>query len=199
MECNYNDPIPEGLRTIVEMALSEARRQMDATGTLEPIFMARLPDGILTRADLPGELGAMMNSGHGKDLLFGVLRMFVAKTGATAFVSVIDTWLGIPTEKQRTMPRAELEAFTRSATLDDYERAGLVRRVEALTVLAQTPTDVVIVSQRYDRVLGATVRFGERSVQCVPQENYTGRTKMFGVKPGEDPGRNAPDFLRKPR
>lgn len=188
---NVNDPIPEDLRALVELGLSEARRQMDATGEMQPTFVFRLADGSTRQHKLPEELGEIMNNGPAKDLLFTTMRLAVAMQGATAFVSVVDTWAGIPTEKQLTMTREELVAFAATgASLAEFERAGLVRRVEALTVVAQTAAEVVVVRQCYERVVGGTVRFGERETQHIPQKHFRGRMKMFGVKPGEDPGRD---------
>lgn len=184
--------VPEDLRTLVEQALAEGRRQLSNRGGIDPVFLVRLPDGRIQRADIPAPLNELMNYGEGKSHIFSFVRAWVRQHSATATVFMTDAWVGLPTEKQKQMARenrAELERIVGQPgfNLDEGERLGLMERSEALILNVQTEQDVVIVEQSYTRYQEESrVEFSGRRISRFPQAGFRGRQKMYGVKSDAD-------------
>lgn len=176
----------EPMRILAELALSEARRELEQRGSLSVLVNMRMPDGKIESVRLPDPLNELMNSGEGKDLFFGVLRKIREKTGATAVLIATDAWMGWPTEKQMEILKEEggpekLKAMVKGKSLSEAEAMGLVERKEALAITVQTETEVLIVNQFYERDERARrIFWGQRDEMTSSQDNFDGRQKMYG-------------------
>jgi hypothetical protein len=172
----------ENLKTLAEMALSNARRQLEATGRLDVKIGLQHPDGRVRWLNLPEELDPIMNDPHLKGYFFGGVRAIVNQLHPTAVIMATDAWTGVPTEKQKQMLRDKPDELKRLSAgfecLADWEAAGLSRRVEAIAVTVQTPDEVLLLQQRYERADG-TILWGARSSEEFLQSAYGGRTKMY--------------------
>lgn len=171
--------VPEDLSVLVEQAFAEARRMLENTGNMEPLIMVRTAQGEVHTLNL-GMAGNIMNSGRGKELLFGSLRQAVAMTGATAVVILTDTWVGTATEKQMLDPVGAKKFFEGEHSFDEAIERGWAERGEALAAVVQDERQVVIISQFYLRG-DDTVRFEERKVAVLTQDQFKGRQKMYGI------------------
>lgn len=185
------DAVPSELRQMVEQALAEGRRQLSNRGNIDAVFLVRMPDGAVERAVIPGPLNELLNSGDAKRRLFAGIRAWVKVQGVTAVAFSADTWVGLPTEKQKRMAKEDPEALRRLfesvRSLDDAIEQGLSERAEALIITVQTASDVVIVNQSYTRYSQAhRIDFGERSIMHIPQSQFRGRQKMYGVNSDAD-------------
>jgi len=178
-----NADIPEDLLPLVESAFSEARRAVENTGEFTMGFLVRRADGTIEHAHLPDKWGAVLNDGRFKELMFGVLRTYIEKIGATAVAILSDTWVGMPTDKQREMAKRspkELKRIMTSSSFDEIVKRGLAERSEAITIMVQTASSVYTITHPYDRLKGNRIRWGERQTIHAAQESFTGRGKMYG-------------------
>jgi hypothetical protein len=170
----------ETLETLAEMALSNARRQMEATRRLNPRVALEIDGRIKWLPDAP-----IMDSDPMKDRFFDYLRRLVEQKRATAMIFVTDTWFGEPTEKHKALARdnpEELKRIALDADIAKFEKLGLATRVEAITVLVQTPEEVLTLNQQYERTATGGIVWNKRQKMKFPQSKWDGRTKMYGVK-----------------
>src|SRR5215831_10508246 len=167
----------DNLTTLAEMALSNARRQIEATGTLTFRTALQLPDGRVMWTDLPEKLAPIMNDHQLKTILFNALRLAVAESEATAVIIVTDSWFGVPTEKQKRMAEEDPEGLCRlakSLDLTSMIEQGLCIRTEAVTVTVQPPEEALILNQLYNRHEGGRrIAWGERINHRCPQSEYS--------------------------
>jgi hypothetical protein len=170
----------ENLKTLAEMALSNARRQLEATRRLNPKVAFEVNGRVKWMPDFPGEI---LDDGPMKELFFGGLRQVAQQLRATAVILVTDAWSGAPTEKRERLERDNPEELQRLASelhsLSDWEAAGLARRVEAISVLVQTADEIHLLEQQYERV-GDRIVWNDRRTMTGKQSDYQGRTKMYG-------------------
>lgn len=173
----------ENIRTLAEMALSNARRQLEATHEVKVLVAVEHADGQVKWLPLPSGIERIMNNGNLKAHFFSAVRAAAAELHATAVILVTDTWLGMPTEKQKELAKrdpAQLKKVTLETTFDEMEALGLVRRTAAIVVSVQTADDAHYLQQAYERV-GGRIVWGERQEQAFAQSDVHGRAKMFGV------------------
>lgn len=120
-----------------------------------------------------------LNDGAAKDAGFGVIRQCVEHMPPEAFVMVTRCNKFTPTEKFCKLPAAKQEALI-GAGADRQHRAvkeGLMAISDVLWAIAQTPERVCMYIQK---VNGRGEFNGPPEANFMPQENYDGRTKMFG-------------------
>ena len=166
------------LKTMAEQTLSEARRQLEQTGTLEPYFLLRSPaGGRIARVPVPPDA---MNNGDMKDRLFALVRAVVERTQTSAVIFVSDGWAGRSTAKAAAIGKDNfLREVGRGRGFEEAIKQGLVERSEAILLSVQTPEEILMVQQLYDR-LGERIVFTERIDMATPQCDFTGRMKMYG-------------------
>ena len=174
----------ERLKTTAELALANARRQLETTGQVTVVFGLLLCDNSdFAWLELPERLAPVMNDHSAKTLLFHYMRAVVNAVRATATVLVTDSWAGIPTEKHKQLAEENPEELERLAKtlvgMDAWEAAGLATRAEAICVTVQTPESALMLQQVYERS-DQQILWGERIEQVMPQATFFGKTKMFG-------------------
>lgn len=182
-----SDSIPAELRFLAERVLSEARRILEQTGTVDVVVMIERQDGKIVSLPLPPEINQVMDSGAGKDFFFGLTRKLARAVNAKAVLVATDTWMGVPTEKQIEILRDEgqdkITAMFKGKSFDEVEAIGLVERREAIVVTVQTAERVLIVHQFYERNgLTKRIDFTGRDEMLCSQEDFDGRQKMFGSR-----------------
>ena len=186
-----DEKLPADLHFLAESGLSEARRELEQTGSCAPLILVRERYGEIHKLKLEGPLAQLMNSGEAKDHLFGWLRQYVEQNGATAVLFITDSWMGDPTEKQRKTlaepgGKEKLESAMRGKSITELAAEGWVERVECVVATLQTEESVWIIQQRYDRHQRRKhIDWGERTTMHNPQAYFQGRQKMFG-----DPARS---------
>lgn len=67
------------MRKLVDYAMSRARRELSDRGAVTAFFVWKRENTALQYYAIPKEHAEIMNSGDGKDLLFGVIRQWVQK------------------------------------------------------------------------------------------------------------------------
>jgi len=169
------------LESLTEQALAEARRELEQTGGVTPLFVICLADGTIQKAGLPGKMAEIMNYDKAKERLFEFLRGLVRSNGITAVASLIDAYLSKTTPKGVALLNRDRAEFERQAkNTDEAVRNGLFERREALVVTTQDAERVVIVNQFYLRHNNRTVSFDERTRMEFHQADFKGRMKMYG-------------------
>ena len=140
------------LQTMAEVALSEARRELEGTGRVRPYFLLRNPrTQEMERLPLPGEA---MDDGERKQILFGLMRTAVRLNRITATILVTDGWV--------TKIKAD---------------EGLREHSEAIIVSVETPRKAFGIVQFYERDRERRrIRFGERITTAKPPQ---GRVQIF--------------------
>lgn len=169
------------LRQLADVGLEIARRELSKTGTIHPFFVVYDRAGKDHQINVPEHLGNIMNSGHGKDIVFGALRLVVESLQATAVVIVTDGWYGKGLVPRDAEHRQELLDKIGRMSLEEAEKQGLCKRCEAILVTVQTPERVMTVSQLYDRnQKRRKITYWEIAVMEVGVDQFAGRQKMFG-------------------
>jgi hypothetical protein len=175
------------LEQLTERSLAEARRELEQTGQITPLFLARYPDGSIQKATLPGNMGVLMDSDAGKDLLFAGVRRIVRASGITAVATLVDAWLSRTTPKGLELMQRDRQEFDRQTNQHkcaEAVRNGLMERREAIVVTTQDAEHVVVTNQFYLRGPG-TVTFDEREHHEFPQAQFKGRMKFYGEPDAE--------------
>lgn len=182
------------LKKLAEMALSKARRELEAAGTLDFKIALRYPDGRIEWQELPPELRPIMDDADLKSYYFSGIRALVEQEHAAAVIMVSCAWLGELTEKHDQLARENPDELKRLLSefrsLADFEAAGLATRAEAIAVTAQTPDEALMVTQIYDRVtpdrvvrdVTGRILWGKRTDTVLPQSEFYGMQKMYYAK-----------------
>lgn len=167
------------LRTLAELAMSEARRRL-AQGEFRPYFEIRLPDGEHHKIDQwPAHF---LDDRHLKHALFRTLRAMAVTLKLTGVLFVSDLWLAKLTVKGMAMNLREIERL--GAAHDRFQRLvdrGLAERTEALQVVAQTPTAVLWIMQPYLRGPDGEITYGTRDESEGDWSTFAGDVRIFGV------------------
>jgi hypothetical protein len=128
---------------------------------------------------VPEELAPLMNYGNAKDLIFGTFRELVRRKGIDAVIFATDTWIGEATPEGMkyydTPEWRELHDFG----FEKLVQRGWVQRWECFTVTAQNATDALLIAQKYQR-MGSVIQLLSARRNWFPQDEFTGRQKMFG-------------------
>jgi hypothetical protein len=165
------------------MALSNARRQLEATGSVD-VRVAVQVDGNVKWLPIPERIKEGMNSGAFKDAFFGAIREYAQVVNATAVILVSDARRGEPTEKQFQMAKEnpqELERLVRTTSPESLRKQGLLTWRECVVVTAQTADEVMVTYHAYNRFQRARrITWGERDSWRSKQDEFKGRQKMFG-------------------
>lgn len=176
------EQLPGELRTLSERELSNARRELELTGKLNPaVILCRGEESDPLRLD--DDLAeAFFGSGPRRSVFFRLVRQMVKDAAATAVVLVSDMFMGKPTEKMLALPDDEVKRIlAANPEIAVLEKQGLVTRGEAILVTAQTAEKAAMVTQYYERDRPLRrITWGTRAAQCFPQEALQGRMKMYG-------------------
>jgi hypothetical protein len=171
------------LRSLADIALRMAERDLEQSGNVRLVIALRLPNGSIDNLPLPDRAGELMNYGEAKDILFGGLRDYAASVGATAVIIGTEAWVGRTTEKGRVLLQAspdEYKRMTRQAGFQDAVDAGLVERREAVVITVETPERCMILTHVFERTLERKIVWHERTQIEARQSEFAGRQKMFG-------------------
>jgi hypothetical protein len=171
------------LTDLAERALATAQEQMKERGKLDPIILLRDKHGDVFPLPLPGEMGNIMNSGAGKDFLFGAIRSMVKKRALTGVVIVTEAWFGRSTPKGAAMSQEEFTRISAKETgFAAALREGLITRCEIIMISVQTPQGCLMVRQEFERDDDARrVTFGAIERMPMGVDEFRGRQKMFGA------------------
>lgn len=175
MEYPETQPPPDlpasmsGLRLQALGVLDAVRQYMRERGRSKTVFIVTLPDG---RCQLASDevFSGMMDSGAAKDALFAFIRHYIDAHHCTGCIFVTEAW--------RT-----LKPFKRGESIAEMrKRSPLPRndpaREEVLIATAQTATHVLTIWQTF--AFEGYFNFGKLEEYVIPQEQFTGRQKMFG-------------------
>lgn len=169
----------EELFRLAEIGLAMAKRDLQRTGGVKPLFIFRLPDGKTTQLALPEYLADVMNDGGAKDMIFDFMRRRRIKLQATATVFVTDSWRGEVSAKEHK--QADITELLSRHGFDGLVKLGIIKPVEAATVSVQTEEWSLTLSQTYERhETTRSIKWLEVSLMQYPQKDIDGRTKMFG-------------------
>jgi len=176
--------IPEHLKSLAEIALSESRRLMEKDGSLTMTVIATLPSGKNSVLSIPNECGDLLNSSEAKKILFDLIRAAVQKSKATAVAIISDTWFLATTKKMLDdNPGKSVLELKNTLNFLDVEpllAKGWVTRTEAISVQVQTEQSVLMIVQPYHKE-GNRIVWDQRQQRCSPQSDFSGAQKMYGV------------------
>src|SRR5579862_8147894 len=91
------EQVPEELRTLAERGLSNARRELELTGKLNPGVFLRNPDGNIETIQLNNQMSRLFfGNGASRGAFFKALRATVEIGRVTAVVMVTDMYTAKP-------------------------------------------------------------------------------------------------------
>mgnify|MGYP001268895045 CR=1 FL=1 len=169
-------PATDMLRGLIAFAMKRAKRELDDSGAGRAVFTWSTGENPLAHYyQLPSEHAEIMNSGRGKDLLFGLVRIWVQERKPKAFAICTDAWRGRMTAKAKGL---SLDEATKGGFYAAEER-GMISKVECINVTAQTPARAMIAFQTYTR-LNRMILYEEFAVMEADIDSLGGRLKMYG-------------------
>lgn len=170
------------LHTAAEVALANARRQMEATGKINPVVLARVGDELVSLQITDEMYEAFFASGRGRDVFFRALRRWVEVVQAAAVILITDTYTGDETEKFKALPEEERTRLVNEAwSVEAMAKKGWFTKCEAISVQIQTPNGVTMIEQRYERDRAhRQITWGTRKENTFPIEACSGRSILFG-------------------
>jgi hypothetical protein len=177
------EQLPEELRTLAELGLSNARRELEQTGKLNPEYWLRQPDGGIEWVQLTDDMAELFfGTGPRRNVFFDVLRAEVETAGITAVILVSDMFMGKTTEKFLALPPEEIRAIIDAGhNMETMEKRGWVTKQEAILVSVQTPEKAAMVTQEYERDrLARRIVWGRRTARCGSPDSLDDRIRMFG-------------------
>lgn len=172
--------VENDLRTMAHRVLSEAKQEMEQRGAANHAFIFQRKDGFL-KLEIPEEFGDLMNIGKAKDAIFSHMRQYAQEKEAMGCIFVSEAWMSRATEKGRKLSMKEIMRLHQELGGEELAKRGLMERVEALVITAQSAESVLTLTQPFERDQRLKiVTFGPLIVQEVPQAQFAGRQKMFG-------------------
>lgn len=161
--------------------IAAAKDAMESGTEFDPVFMVhhahhwepfKMPDGAQF----------LLNSGRGKDAIFGFFRRLVQEAHADAVLFAMDSWKGVATpEGVKYFDTPEWKRLN-TFGFDKLIQRGWIKRCEAIVLTVQNAEEVLIVTQEYQRLgdVGDQILLTKCERQWLKQDEFTGRSKMFG-------------------
>lgn len=191
----------EELRRAAAGAMASIKTQIEETRHADPVCLIHWPlnpasttcGRILNRAVTPGEWsrfpfpGQLLDSGDAKRILFQLIRDVLHDTGADGVLFGTDIWaIALTEEGSKHQKEVNRHIDTGFAKL---VRMGWAVRTMAIHITAQSPTDVVLMNHEYQRTSGGAAQWlHETHTEVMPQAEFGGRQKMWGVLTAETLG-----------
>lgn len=170
------------LRRLADRMLKSAQECLEQDGGLHPIFALEVPDQQeIQLIEIKGKMLDLMESGAGKDILFGALREWVQLRHATACVIVTEAWVGQSTAKGVQAGKAEIDRLWNEGGWDAVLAAGVMTKAQVINITAQDENTVFHLTQPFERDEQLQlITFGPLQVAQAPQAQFQGRSKMYG-------------------
>jgi len=170
--------LKEQANQIFEMSLEEMKKN----GEIPPGFWIITPtDGL--QFNPYGSTANMLNSGAGKEILFAITRIFVEKSGATAFFLVTETWQFEGNEKSKELTEEDWQTKV-DRGFRRLEAEGYGKTYQSLMVEAMTPEWHYMTTRKFEDIIlngkRKIIFHGEPGVSEGPLDKFRGRVKMFG-------------------
>lgn len=169
----------EACRKLARMALDKARRSLEDTGSVAPVFLVEY-DNSIEVFELHGAAGDALNSGPDKDKLFHILRRFAHEVDATAVVICTEAWLGEQTEAGARISPEEFQKLSMRIGFNGALDLGLITRREVIMTSVQTREGALTVSLPFTRdEENCVVSYGAEREEMLRLDQFAGRQKMF--------------------
>ena len=145
-------------------------------------YFGRGPGSLLynLRLDLIADL---MNSGLFQEYLFALVRLLIEDAGYDCCVFASDTWALEHSELFYQLPAARAAELLRTRSIAELAELGYGKRIEAISVVAETPDLVWITQTPYYRDVlqpDRVAHVGEIRSGGGDLNTLSGRVKFFG-------------------
>lgn len=169
----------EACRKLARMALDKARRSLEDTGSVAPVFLVEYDQSIEV-FELSGAAGDAMNDGDAKDQLFHILRTFAREVNASAVVISTEAWLGEQTDAGKAFPQEEFQRLAGEPGLQTLVDLGLVTCTEVVMTSVQTREGTLTVALPFTRdEENCLITYGDEREETLRPDQFKGRQKMF--------------------
>jgi hypothetical protein len=121
----------------------------------------------------------LLNDGASKCVIFDFFRHAVKATRCDAVLFATDMWQGETTEEGTKHYNTPAWRENHDVGFVKLQKLGWVKVREAITITVQTESDVLIVSQAYQR-LNDCIQLLDCKRRWIDQSAFGGRQKMFG-------------------
>jgi hypothetical protein len=167
------------LRAMIEPMMRQAKNDLAKTGRVAPLltFGFRKVQAVIP---MPDHIAELLESGGGKDILFGRLRAMVHAIGCDSFAILTDAWFSKATPAGGLLDPGRFTDLYSKLGSEEMEKRGYITREEVIMATAQTPERMMVVAQPYVRGEGRSITFGEAHETEMPMDMFEGRQKMFG-------------------
>jgi hypothetical protein len=158
--------------------MREAKREIERTDTLRPLFRAYYENGSHYDFLLPAGTEHILSDGRSKEILFDFLRRHTIDKHVAAWVFLTDVY----SSKSTPEGAKHLEEFDKyqDTGFETLQKMGWVTVTEALLVLVQDGNDVVTYTQPYSRKPRINW-LGPPEEKVMKQDDFGGRQKMYGA------------------
>lgn len=180
------------LRQLCRSHMKEAKRELERTQNLRPVFRAYYENARHYDFQMPEGTEHIMNHGRAKEVLFDFLRKHTTKTNVLAWVFVTDIFYAQSTPEGVKAGFEEMRKH-QDRGFETLKRLGWVTVEESLLITAQNADEVILYTQPYSRKPEINW-LGPAHEKCMAQADFGGRQKMFGATTsdvvGNDPSRD---------
>jgi hypothetical protein len=185
----------EELRREAGIVLAAAMSTMESFGSAEPLYMLHWPTDVVKRAPITIESLGTLDSALAVAVrkpgewmkwpvpdgaaIFSALREAVQQSGADATLFCAEGNAAKPTAsgvKNKQEFRAEIDLG-----VERMVRKGWLVHVQVVHAVAQTAAEVILLTQEFWRHGTRLEWVGTAVCQGLPQTEYGGRAKMFGI------------------
>jgi len=175
--------------------IAAAKASLELQSEFAPVFMLHGPQGWVFET-MPAEARILLNDGESKRVIFDFFRQVVKANRCDAVLFATDTWHGEATEEGMKHVNTAAWEDNHDFGFVKLQKLGWVTVKEAITITVQTESDVLIVSQAYQR-LNDCIQLLDCKRQWGAQSTFGGRQKMFGDLREENLGEHPRDRAPK--
>jgi len=166
------------LELLANRIIAAAKASLELQSEFDPVFMFHGPRGWVFEP-MPPEARVLLNDGKSKRVIFGFFRELVKKMRCDAVLFATDMWEGVMTEEGTKHYNTAAWKENHDFGFVKLQKLGWVKVREAITITVQTESDVLIVSQAYQR-LNDCIQLLDCKRRWLDQSAFGGRQKMFG-------------------
>jgi hypothetical protein len=159
--------------------IAAAKASLELQSDFTPMILLHTAARGWTPYPMPPGTECLLNDGESKDVIFDFFRHAVQQMRCDAVLFATDSWHGEATKEGEKYYETPEWYENNDSGFVKLQRLGWIKVTEAITITVQTESDVLFVSQAYQR-LGDCIQLLECKRQWGSQSEFGGRQKMFG-------------------
>lgn len=134
--------------------------------------------GKIEQFPVPGQMGFLMESPRGKNIIFEAMRRMRAEMKPAIMAMAYDSYVSTQTDVGEKLGYEKFRDLANEHGVDWMFRNGYSTKREAVMATAQTADDVVVLVRPYAHSGSRWTWFGEQ-ISRLKQHEHDGRTKIW--------------------